>query len=534
MKAVAAVAAIVLLLVAPIVLRPHPPQGVARTLVIISPHGESTRSEFGRAFGIWASKELGFSVEIDWRTPGGTSDITRLLEETYRGNFRQAHHELSTEALAAFNDAKVDAPGSTASDEQKLGRMTFLASETSVGMDLWWGGGLLPHADFADKGFLVDAGMLREKPEWFTDEVIPQKLSGETVYDKQGRYYGACFSAFGICSSPDRLALLTPPDQPRAWADLGEARFLGQITMVDPTRSAAIVSALERLIQQRMAEASAGEPTPARLAQGWADAFVLIKRIAGNARALSDGASKAVRDVVRGDATAAICIDFHAKAEAEYSGEQSGGTERLVFAAPTGGTSISADPISMLRGAPHADLAKAFIRFVLSPEGQRLWDYKVGEPGGPIRYAMRRMAVRRDVYTSADRARMSDPDVDPFALAASFTYHPEWTSKLYRLIGPLTRAAILDPREELIDAWSAIIAAGGPEAVPAAWAEFTWMPFGYADAKANLDLINQGPPASLTLMRSWTTAAQGHYREAARLARASRVAARASSNGSAR
>ena len=56
-----------------------------------------------------------------------------------------------------------------------------------------------------------------------------------------------------------------------------------------------------------------------------------------------------------------------------------------------GGSSVSVDPIGMFRGAPNADVAREFIAFTMSPAGQKLWNWKVGTPGGPERYALRRL-----------------------------------------------------------------------------------------------------------------------------------------------
>ena len=47
----------------------------ARPLVIVTPHNEAIRAEFTRAFRAFVQRELGRDVEIDWRTPGGMSDI---------------------------------------------------------------------------------------------------------------------------------------------------------------------------------------------------------------------------------------------------------------------------------------------------------------------------------------------------------------------------------------------------------------------------------------------------------------------------
>jgi iron(III) transport system substrate-binding protein len=261
------------------------------------------------------------------------------------------------------------------------------------------------------------------------------------------------------------------------------------------------------------------QATAQALAQGWRAGMVLIKKIGGNTRDLSDGASFAVREVVRGDVTAAMAIDFQARCEEEYAYTLSG-QHRLVFTAPVGGTSVSADPISLLRGSPHREMAVAFMHFVLSPEGQRLLDRRIGTPGGPEHTALRRMPVRKDCYTAADRQLMSDPDADPFAVAASFTYHPAWTAPYYTLLSRVIRAVVMDPRPELTRAWRAILDAGGPERVPRAWEEFCWIPFTYAEAPAMEKILDQNDVGeTLPLQRTWTVQAQEHYRRCETLAR---------------
>ena len=521
-----------LLAVLPIALRPTPPPAAPAsvTLGIITPHGAETRFEFGRAFQAYAARELGVAVDFDWRTPGGTSEIIAYLDTQYQAELARRHPEFDGTLLRAFNDATLDRDDA-GSEEERAVRRAFLASDAPVaGLDLMWGGGEFNHRDMAAKGYLVDAGLLQAEPEWFTPAVIPESLSGETMWDARGRYYGTCLSSFGICYNPDRLAALADPTPPASWASLGEARFLGATIMTDPTKSAAVVSSLERLLQECMSEAVArGGDEAEALAAGWAEGLTLIKRMVGNASWVLDGASVAVRQVARGEACAGVCIDFNGRAEAEWT-ERSGGRPRLVFVAPTGGTSVSADPIALLRGAPNRAVAVAFMRFVLSPEGQRLYNYRVGEPGGPVRYALRRLPIRRDVYTADDRTRMSDPDEEPHALAERFTYRGAWTAPYRRVLGWVVKTTILDAREELETAWRAIVAAGGPERVPAAGAAFRELPFAYGEARARgreLATLKEGRTNreqvhALAMQRAWTIQAQAQYRRAAELARAGR------------
>ena len=72
----AALAGIVAL---PFALRPGTSAAAATddTLVIITPHNEALRTEFGRGFQKWYEAKTGRTVAIDWRVIGGTSEITR-------------------------------------------------------------------------------------------------------------------------------------------------------------------------------------------------------------------------------------------------------------------------------------------------------------------------------------------------------------------------------------------------------------------------------------------------------------------------
>lgn len=509
------------LLAVPLALRESAerPSPDARPLVIITPHNEAIRAEFTRAFRAFAQRELGHDVALDWRTPGGMSDIGKLINEQYTAT---AAERLPGFERATFNDPRAgDAPA----------RRAFLASDLGIGIDLLFGGGEFDHRALANKGYLVDAGLIAAMPELFREEIVPQTLAGETIYDAQGRYYGTALASFGICFNPDRVAALVSPYLPEfrvagapamrftGWSDLAHPALRGQVVMADPTKSASVATCYVMMLQQQMAAAAqrggvtAATATPEHLDAGWLDGMTLIKGIAGNARAVTDSASKVPRDVGRGDAIAGMCIDFYGRSEAEWTRGESR-RDRVVFVTPQGGTSISADPIALLRGAPHRAEAVAFMRFVLSVEGQRLWNYRVGEPGGPVRFALRRWSVRRDLFTPEHLAHSSDAGEDPFLLAQSFRFQPAWTGPYFDLIRATIKAVVLDPRDELQEAWAAIIAADRQGS--AAWREFRWLPWNHheaAEAKKRLEADR------ITTLREWTVAAQQHYRAAARLAR---------------
>ena len=182
------------------------------------------------------------------------------------------------------------------------------------------------------------------------------------------------------------------------------------------------------LIQRQMQDTMLslqGELSAGRLSrqealdQAWADAINLIKQIGGNASYLTFSASKVPVDAAHGQIAAGMCIDFYGRSQAEWANRLKG-EMLMLFQTPPAASTVSADPVGILRGAPNPELARIFVDFLLSERGQRLWNYRAGTPGGPQKYTLHRLPVRRDLYTDQDRLYMSAPD-DPFA-GCAFEY----------------------------------------------------------------------------------------------------------------
>lgn len=501
----------------------------AAKVVIITPHSESLRYEFSRGFRKYYRDKYGKEVSIEWRTPGGTSDIVKYIDDRYEAAFRAvwqddpANGPWTAAAAANFDNPKAVA-GSGMPEEALKSRKKFLDSDTGIGIDLFFGGGQYDHQRQADKGYSVDAGIRQQHPEWFDDKVIPYHFSGETFYDKQGRYYGVCLAAFGICWNNQRMAEMADKKPPVKWTDLGEPRFFQKIAVADPTKSGSVNKCFEMLIQQQMGDAFRKDPEHG-LATGWANGLNLIKRITANTRYVTDSASKVAHDVAGGNAAAGICIDFYGRSEAEWAAVQSGGTERMTFMTPENGTSVSADPIQLLRGAPNRQIAIDFIEFVLSVDGQKIWDFRKNTPGGPEKYVLRRMPIRKDMYQPEFTKYMADANADPYQTCKGFEYRQAWTGPYFGLIRILTKCVALDTLPELQAAWQAIIRAGGPQAVPEAMKVFNELPFDYADIAKAKDELNPDKPGNsirnvLRTQRQWSEFCRSKYLEAAKLARA--------------
>jgi len=433
--------ALAVVLLVPVVMRPKQ-TGTASadaTLVIITPHNEAVRYEFGRAFVDYYFQKTGKRVQIDWRTPGGTSEITRYLASAYLGAFQNEWVNRLRQPWSAQVEAAFDNPRAPEAPARKA----FLESNVSSGIDLFFGGGTYDYAKQAAAGRLVTCPELKNLP-------FPQSAGGEVYWDPEGRWAGAALSAFGICYNVDALKNAEFPGTPTRWSALADPRLRGKIALADPTQSGSAAKAFEMLIQQQIAEAG-GDP-----AEGWRRAMRLIRRIAGNARYFSDAATRIVWDVESGDAAAGMAIDFYGRFQSEAV-RRPDGTSRLGYITPAGGSSFGADPIGLLRGAPNPETARAFIAFVLSPEGQKLWNWKVGTPGGPHKYALRRLPVLPELYAPEFTALRSDPEVNPFAPGAQATYHPDWTGSLFYVIGFVVQTMAIDSHQELVAAWNALI-----------------------------------------------------------------------------
>ena len=514
--------ALFVVLVGPFLLRPADsvaPSRYDRRLVIISPHHEKIRQEFGHAFSRHWKDTRGETLYVDWRVPGGTSEIAMFLKSEFVGAFQ--HHwqaELgkawSTEIAGSVLNPKIKTaaePGTVLTSAQEA-RKAFLDSQVSIGVDLFFGGGAFDFQQQADAGVLVSGGEREPKAglaalgerhaDWFTEEVIPEAVSGEPFRDAQMRWSGTCLSSFGIVFNRDVLRRLGVEKEPSRWEDLADPRLLGQVALADPTKSGSVTRAFEMIIQQKMQEKIAelrklAETHPGKfksaadletegVRRGWEEGMQLIQRISANARYFTDSSPKIPLEVSRGDAAAGMCIDFYGRtAEDEVRGAN--GSSRVGFVAPLGGTSIGADPIGMLRGAPEPEAATAFMEFVLSERGQKLWGFRKGLPGGPAHAALRRLPVRRDFYVETSEPLMSDPAEKPYEKAGAFVYRPERTGPLFNAIRFLIRVMCIDSHHEQKDAWRALIEAEFPVSATARFHDVKLT--SYENAAGNISTI---------------------------------------------
>ena len=378
-------------------------------VIIYTPHNEQIRSEFAAGFAAWHRAKYGQSGEVIWNTPGGTSEIRKMLEAN---------------AIAALREGE----------------------PVGGNADLVFGGGSYEYTQFKKeltfgtgddlrKGRIVDQVPMEQSE---LDAIYGENKVGDaTLYDPEHYWFGTALSGFGIVYNRDCLRTLGLED-PKHWEDLTDARLNGWITLVNPSQSGSVTTAFEAILQRL----------------GWERGWQIIRRMCANARSIASSAPKVPLDVVAGDAAAGPSIDFYGRFE-EQAVADAGFPNRIGYIDPKGETVIDPDPIALLANAPNRETALHFIEFCLSDEGQALWQFAArhGAEGlGPNEFELRRMPVRRD-FIARMMPKLRD-QVDPFSLASAVE-KPDRNARAF--IPILFSAFCADHRVALDRAWDAII-----------------------------------------------------------------------------
>ncbi len=137
--------------------------------------------------------------------------------------------------------------------------------------------------------------------------------------------------------------------EPKEWRDLTDSAFKDKVTTPDPALSGA---SLDLLIG---------------LQNGMGDkAWALFEALKNNGMVVSGPNAQAVTPVMQG-AKAAV---FGAVDYVSYGNIAQGESLKVIF--PASGTVIAPRPMMILKTTQHADDAKAFVDYVLSPEGQTM------------------------------------------------------------------------------------------------------------------------------------------------------------------
>jgi iron(III) transport system substrate-binding protein len=428
-------------------------------LIVMTANAEPTRREFGDAFSDWYRQKFGRAVFVDFRDFGG-ADIVKYFDASKNTIFPQQH--------------------------------TFK-------IDVVWGGGdYLFDQQLKKPGYLQGLAL---DPSVMKATFPKPDLNGVALFDTKSnlpQWFGSALSSFGIVYNRDVDRYLGVND-PTTWADLKNPKYFGWIVLADATRSAAAKQAYMTIVEKAMADASAaGESEDI----GWARGMGLIRQIAANAKTFTDSGAAIPSIVSTGDAAAGMTIDFYGRAQSE-----SVGTDRMGYIEPAGATVITPDPIALVNGAEHRELAVRFIEFVFSRQGQLLWNTRAGASHGPQTTSLRRLPIRPDAYT--DMRNFTD-QVNPYASAGKFNKSNS-REKTFSILGEMIEVSCINPLDDLRAARKAILQSPRAAELDARLSIF---PFDQKEALARaVTYRNASPVDGLAMLRKWTEDFRTEYRQ---------------------
>jgi len=308
----------------------------------------------------------------------------------------------------------------------------YKSKPRGIDIDIFFGGGYDPYLALK-KAQLLESYPL---PKPLLDK-LPQRLTGVPLYDPEYTWYGATLAGFGIIYNKVVLGLTKLPAI-TTWEDLASPRVFGWVGSSDPRKSGSVHMVYEIILQ----------------AYGWEKGWKIITGLSANVRGFSNSASQVPKDVAIGEVAYGLAIDFYAWAQVKEAG-----ADKIGFVMPDNLTIITPDAIAILKGAPNLEVAKAFIRFVMSEEGQKLWLLVEKAPGGPQRFQLNRFSVLPSLYKLSPQT--SAVQLNPFTWRSDFAFDPKLSAERWSIVNDLMGTLVIDQKHLLTRAWKEAIDNGG-------------------------------------------------------------------------
>ena len=345
------------------------------------------------------------------------------IEKEFGRTFKEWYLQLTGRSVALD---WLDLGGS--SSDFRFIESEFQRVPQGIGIDLFFGGGTDNYLKLAEQGLLSphklpDVQLTR----------VPKEIFGIPVYDPEYRWYGAALSSFGIMYNEQLRQLLRLPEA-STWRDLTHPDLVGRVGAADPRESGSAHMMYEIILQ----------------GYGWEEGFGLITKLGANVRGFSAGSNAIPKDVVSGQVIYGMAIDFYAYGQIAVLGD-----DIIKYLVPPDAAVVSPDSIAILKGAPNLQVAQAFLEFVLSDTGQKLWVLRDDDPEGPKwRGGLNRASVVPELYDElGDRCVVINPfkrELNPIQ------YDAAKGGERWALVNDLIGALVIDPHKDLVTAWKAI------------------------------------------------------------------------------
>jgi iron(III) transport system substrate-binding protein len=358
-------------------------------------------------------------------------------------------------------------------------RSEFKNKPLGIGIDLLFGGGLDPYLALKKEN-LLESYVLPQP----LLEKIPPRLGGVPLYDPDHTWYGATLAGFGIVYNKVVLKLTKLPSV-TTWEELASPAVYGWVGASDPRKSGSVHMAYEIILQ----------------AYGWEKGWRIITGLGGNVRNFTNSASQVPKDVTIGETAYGLAIDFYAWAQVNEAG-----ADKIGFVMPDNLTIINPDCIAILRGAPNRAVAEAFVRFVMSAAGQKLWLWAKGSVDGPQRFQLNRFSVLPSLYDLSPES--TAVKLNPFSWRSDFSFDEKLGSARWAVVNDLVGTMVIDPKTLLTQAWSAALADGLTEQE---WQRLAAMPISAPEALELATTKWQDPAFRNQKLNQWTQFARAKY-----------------------
>jgi len=229
--------------------------------------------------------------------------------------------------------------------------------------DIWWGGGVDLFVKATAEGLLEP----HKAKDWGK---VPTEWFGIPAKDPHGHWTGYALSGFGLAFHTSYLKKYDLPE-PRTWIDLLNPAYRGHILMCTPKRSGSTHMMVEIVLQ----------------GIGWDEGWGYWRKMAVNVGIFTAKSHDVIVAVNRGEYGIGLVVDY-------FGFESAVAGYPVKFVYPEDYSFVNPDSIAILKGAPNLDVAKAFVDYVISEEGQKL---SMGIEQRGVKCPSPRFTIRPDI-----------------------------------------------------------------------------------------------------------------------------------------
>jgi iron(III) transport system substrate-binding protein len=213
--------------------------------------------------------------------------------------------------------------------------------------DIFWGGESALFEKLAEQKLLQKLELDRDLLE-----TIPASIGKPKpipLKDKDGYWVGTALEPYGLVYHPKKIQRLGIPE-PKGWDDLLNPKLRGEVAQCAPTRSSSSNATYEVILSIH------GED------KGWE----WLKKLAANTGHFTARSRDVPTVVAKGEYAAGFAVPSYMAFEEKLAGFD------IKFVAPKNAF-VTPEPMAILAGSRNPKAARAFIEFLLTERGQRVF-----------------------------------------------------------------------------------------------------------------------------------------------------------------